>query len=233
MRKLLFVAVVLLGAPTSTWADLCVQDTLAAYIDLGAGGCEIDSATVFGFSADPSFFGGTLIDAATIMVVPTSVSLGPRLDFLLTGTAAAGDLLGIAIGYSISSALAITGSTLSMAGSSATGDGVVTVVQDLCPGVFLGDPSTCTLPPPISLAVAQDFVGPTGPDTRTFLASPFFDVFVDITIDGGLAGSAALGGAGVPGMVTNQFVTPVPEPSTVLLLGSGLILVWVGRRKQF
>ena len=113
-----------------------------------------------------------------------------------------------------------------MAGSAATGDGVVTVIEDLCLGsTFVSNPANCLNPPAVSLVIAQDFLGPTGPDTTPLPpGTSFFDVFADITIDGGLSGSASLNN------VTTQFV--VPEPSTVLLLGSGLVALFMARARM-
>jgi hypothetical protein len=77
----------------------------------------------------------------------------------------------------------------------------------------------------------HDEIGAFPVDTRLFAPSSFFDVFVDITIDGGTGGTASLDGS-----VTNQFVrdqaTAVPEPSAMLLVGSGLFGMWARRRRR-
>ena len=108
--------------------------------------------------------------------------------------------------------------TLALSGSDASSDGVVTAVQDLClGGTFGADPTTCS-GALLSMTVLEDELGPIGP-SQLFLGSSFFDVFVDITIDGGTFGSAELDGT-----VRNQYTSDqvIPEPTSLLLIGSGL-----------
>jgi hypothetical protein len=233
IRTLLMVAFVVLATPALSLALPCVPNSLQNYILLAAG-CEIDGASVFGFGSGPSFAGGTAIDPSTITVVPEVLLQGIRLNFLMTASAGPGDITGTAIGYSLGG-LSFTNALLSVNGSSALGDGVMTAILDLCQDdVFVSDPSNCLNPPPVTLVFAHDFLfGPTGPDQKPVTASSLA-VFLDITVDGGLAGAAALGGAGGPGTVINEFtassVPQIPEPSTVVLVGSGLLAFWVGRR---
>jgi hypothetical protein len=231
MRKLLLVAIVFQAIPAaSIAAPICVSDSLTGYKALGGTGCELGGATFLDFSSAPSFFGGDEISADDITVIPMVTPLGPRLDMAMAVAAGANVVAGAVIGYS-ATGLAFTGATLSMDGADAGPlDGVVTALQDIClDGSFAaGDPTTCSGTPD-TLIVAQDFVGPTGPDARVFAAA-FIDVLLDITIDGGLLGSASL-----DGVVTNQFSAPpvaVPEPTTFVLLGSGVLGTWLRRRRR-
>jgi hypothetical protein len=123
----------------------------------------------------------------------------------------------VLIGYSVTSP-SFNVANLAMSGSDATADGVVTVIQDLClGGTFITDPTTCT-GSLLSQIVLEDELGPIGPSTLTFPSvESFFDVFADITIDGGTFGSAELNGT-----VRNQYGV-VPEPTSMLLMGSGLL----------
>jgi hypothetical protein len=126
----------------------------------------------------------------------------------------------VLIGYSVSSPI-FNVATLAMTGTDASSDGVVTAVQDLClGGTFPGAAPTNCSGTPQSLIVLEDELGPIGPETQPFLlASSFFDVFVDITIDGGTFGSADLNGT-----VRNQYTADqvIPEPTSMLLIGTGL-----------
>lgn len=229
MRVLVLAALLLPAVPAvATAAPLCVADSLAGYVALGAEGCELGGATFAGFSSAPSFFGGDEVAAADISVVPTVTAQGPRLDFGLDVMAGAGDVAGVVIGYS--GMASFTGLTLSMDGAQADPpDAVVTAVADIClDGSFAGDPTTCSGMPD-ALIVAQDFVGPTGPDARMF-AALVIAVLLDITVDGGVLGSASL-----DGLVTNQFVVAqaVPEPAVLLLMGFGfgVLGTWLRRRR--
>ncbi len=223
MRKLLLI-VAFLALPTLSEAGPCTIGSLQSYIGLGATGCDLGGATFFGFDSDPSFAGGSEIAASDVTVTPFSASAGPQLAFGLTQSAGPGDLLGILIAYSISG-LNINGASLMMTGASATGDGVATAIEDLClGGTFGADPTSCS-GTPTSLVVAQDFIGYTGDDTKSFAVNSFFDVFFDLTLDGGLSGSAAFTDAAL----INQFnaaapaADPVPEPVSMLLVGTGLL----------
>jgi PEP-CTERM motif len=223
MRRVFLAGVLVVAIPAfASAAPLCITSSLQEYVNLGAGGCSIGGATFSDFSSGPSLFpGATEIAAADIVVTPAALLAGALLDFGLVASAGAGEIIGVLIGYSVSSPV-FNVATLAMTGSDATSDGVVTAVQDLClGGTFLGaDPTTCsgTLQ---SLIVLEDELGPIGPETQPFLlASSFFDVFVDITIDGGTFGSAQL-----EGTVRNQYTGDqvIPEPTSLLLIGTGLV----------
>jgi hypothetical protein len=222
MRKAFLAGVCALAFPAfASAAPLCITSSLQEYVNLGVGGCSIGVATFSGFSSSPSLFpGATEIAAADIVVTPAALSNGALLDFGVVASAGPGEITGVLIGYSVSSPI-FNVATLAMTGTDATSDGVVTAVQDLClGGTFLGDPTTCSGMLQ-SLIVLEDELGPIGPETQPFLtASSFFDVFVDITIDGGTFGSAQLDGT-----VRNQYTGDqvIPEPTSLLLIGTGLV----------
>ena len=223
MRRLLPLAFVVIAWPaSSSAAPLCASATLDVYLALGAGGCEIGGATFSGFSVAASNGGGSQIDADQILVTPFDLGL----DFGLSAAASAGDLTGILIGFNLA-ASSIGTAALSMTGSSASLDGVVTVVQDICVGDLFTPFPFCSGPVQTQI-VAHDFLGPIGDDFDTFPVDSFFDVFVDITIDGGLSGAAA-----IDGNVRTAFRqgAAVPEPSSLLLVGAALAGSLVRRRR--
>ena len=96
--------------------------------------------------------------------------------------------------------------------SSFTGDGAVIGILDVCPGAMFsgGTPVGCPSSPGSALAAVSEG-GSFPSDVTTLPISSFFDVFAELTIDGGLSGTASLPSATVG-------ISAVPEPSTTLLL---------------
>jgi hypothetical protein len=226
MRKLLLAAVCVVALPTLSTAGPCIPQSLSLYIALGSGGCSVGDMTFADFSSAASLFGGDEILADAVTVTPTGVGPMSELAFGLSAAVPPPTLLGILIGFSVTGTT-IGSADLQLAGASATGDGVVSIVEDLCLGDSFGlDPSTC--PTTVETLIAAQ-LEPIAQLTDTQLLMPlqsFFDVFVDITIDRGTNGTAALDGA-----VVTQF-TSVPEPAPMLLVGSGLAGLWARRRRH-
>ena len=217
MRNLILAGVLTLAAPSlGNAAPLCVAGTLDQYIALGASGCSVDSATFFDFTASVLLAGADPVAPANVTVSPTP---GIGLDFGVAQAAMPTELFDVLIGFSISGAT-LGQNVLSMAGSAATDDGNVTAVQDLCIGdVFAGpDPGAPCLGAVETSIVVQDAFGLVSPDTKLFPPASFFDVFVDITVDGGVFGTSALNGT-----VTTVFRPAAPEPAALLLVLCGIV----------
>lgn len=226
MRKVVLAAVFVFTLPWSGQAaPLCVAGTLADYIALGAGGCEVGQATVAGFMSTSLLGGAVEILPGDVNVTPDAG--GTALDFGLGLSAGSGQLLDILILYSVSGG-SFTSNLLSLSGAAASGDGVVTAVGDTCVGGTFagGDPTTPCSGNPLSLIVLRDQIGLISPANATFAPSSFFDVFTAITIDGGLSGAAALNGT-----VRNAFAS-VPEPSLLIIVGSGVCAALARRRRR-
>jgi hypothetical protein len=225
MRRIALVAVLTLGAPALASASPCMAGTLQTYLNnFASSGCEIGSASFHDFSFD------VFDQAATGQINPTLVLVTPvespdfvELIFSLDLDATAGVFLDGVIGYSVSALTPLLGGArVELSGASATPDGVVTVLMNVCDGgVFQTDPTDCQGSQLTPLLVFQDGFGNSelvaNVDVLPF--SSFFDVFTDIGIDGGPGGTTSL-----DGFVSNRFSTPqaVPEPSTLLMLGAGL-----------
>ena len=238
MRKLLLATALALAFPAVAVAAPCVPGSLTSYFGLGSGGCDVGSATFFDFTSGPSLVlpSADVISPSDITVTPAVLVDGAQLAFSMDQSVDVDGFLGILIGYSVAALGSSTfgAATLDLTGAAATGDGDVTVVEDVClGGVFSTGPSDCQGAPD-TLAVAQLPEFSTSPDSLSFIApASFFDVFVDLGIASNGAGTAALNGA-----VTTQFTgaaapAAVPEPMSLLLVGSGLLgLAARARRKR-
>jgi hypothetical protein len=227
LNRLLGVALVAV-APLAVAAP-CVPGTLQDYFDL-VGGCEIGVTSFSEFTDIPGPSGGTPIDPTLILVTPGSSVVNPHLTFTFDRTATGTDFFDNVFRFLVSGTTASTrfnGARATLNGASATGNGVVTLVEDLCEdGTF--DPLTptgCTGAPETLIALATEFV--SIPSASTTLGSPisFFDVFADIGIDGGLAGTASLVSA------TLAFAL-VPEPPMFALLLVALAALAVTARRR-
>jgi hypothetical protein len=223
-------AALVLITPAVVEAGPCVPNSLAAYIALGTAGCSVGSATINDFSINVFDPHALPIAAANIFVTPVELGDGLRLDFGVTQNATAGQFFDATIGYSLS-AVGSTSALLTVHGATATPDGVVTAVEDVClGGTFVSNVTNCSAVKLSSLIAFQDGFGDSGlTDQKLFTPRSFLDVFTEIAIDAGTKGTA-----GLNGIVSNEFRTagpmPIPEPSTVFLLGAGLLYL-VRRRR--
>lgn len=215
MRTGLFIGTLLLCS-SAAFADPCLPGTLQDYINRGPIGCTLGVALFADFTTVPGQSFATIIDPASVQVTPDGTSGKPALEFTLNADANAGQLLESVFRFDVS-ALGLSSSTMTLGPSSAaTGDGVATATEDICPGgTFTGDqPLGCPNSPASLITFAADF-GSSTSDTANFSPASFFDIFVDLTVDGGTFGSAHLDSATV--QVSAQ-PAPVPEPASALLL---------------
>lgn len=232
MKKTLRAAFAALAFATGSAVGApCTSTSLSDYLtlgpcDLGGTGITVDNFRLF-----------TPLPTGTTPINPTAVTVNPLLSpaglfFGLGQTADAGELFGIRFGFSVASA-GLAGTTLELLNASATGDGVVTAIQGLCLGsLFVGDPGnggTCagSAPPPVIAFAIDGLSDPVQP--QTFPVSSFFDVFVELSVDGGPSGSAALGAFSL----TFAGARAVPEPAGLGLAALGLVALaaWTRRRR--
>ncbi len=200
--------------PTSAFAASCLPGSLASYIALGDTGCSVGSARFFNFTDQPVQPGATPIADSGTLVNPVDVAYFPGLRFDVDSDAAAGVFLQRIIGFSVTGA-SFTGNQVALHGSAVTPDGAVTAIEEKCIGQAFTAGGFCA--GTSALLVAFDVgVDASLLESLAFTPATLLGVVVNIGVDGGTGGSAALGSA------TTQF-TAVPEPATLALLGMGVV----------
>jgi hypothetical protein len=214
----------LLGAGPAT-AAVCTVGALSDYVALGSAGCTIDGVTFSGFAnVTPLNPDATPISPSSVSLTPLTGPGGPGFA-VSSGTAlsaSANTLLELWFGFvaSAGSGSSLGGATLSLGSSSVVPDGVNTIIADICPDGSFSSPSSGCGTSPASLIVFDTGDASTLSESATSGPSSFFDVFFDLTIDGGLGGSAMLG----PKLGELRLASSgggggtVPEPATWLLL---------------
>lgn len=195
-------------------AATCTDGTLASYIGLGAVGCTIGANTLYDFHTVSGISGATPISTADVSIAPLGGNFDPGITASVSTVAGANTQLELLFTYQIAGT-SYVGDSITLAGASETGDGAVTDIQNFCAGGTFGPDgvSSCTGMPGSLLTLD----GVQNHDSTTFGPTSFFGVTDDLTLDGGLMGSAS--GA----TITDRF-SSVPEPISYLLTGLGLAL---------
>jgi len=222
---LLAAAFVLVLSGRSQAAPLCGADSLTNYLSLGS--CSIGGATFSNFAlVTPLPTGANAVSTNSVIVLPFSTTTSVGFQFLFDITSTSFQLNELLFGY-LASAAGFTDATLSIPGATASGDGVVTAIQDLCIGgaFTTGSLAGCSATQDANVAFAIDGDQSLS-ETLSFASVPLLGIVNDIAADGGLNGNAALAGG-----FTNSFTvtSPVPEPATVGLVFTGL--AWMLRSR--
>lgn len=235
--KLMAVAALLVGASTPAWGTVCSAGSLDDYFSMGSASCTVGGTTFSDFAPITPSFGASPIDPATVLVTPFFggadtgfvIALGPG-----AGSAAApGELFELFFGFRSTSGAGgqFIGAGVEMTGSTASGDGAVTIVDDLClDGTFAAAPLGCAGTPLTMIPFTIDGLSDPS-ETLGFAPVGFIDRAVDIVVDGGVAGAATLERASLS--FTTQTVTAVPEPAPLALVGIGLAgFGWIRARTR-
>ena len=207
-------------APLASAAVMCASGTLASYEALGVAGCTIGTNTVFGFNTPSGISGATPIAPGSVNIMPSGGTSSPTLTFTISATASNGSLLEALINYSISGNQ-YTSDSITLAGSSSSGNGAVTDIQNYCLGGSFDSTgvNNCS-----SGNTNEHLLLGDGSDSVSFSPTSSLNVTDDYTLDSGGSGSGNTAGGGT---ITDSFTATaaVPEPGTYLLVAAGLALV--------
>lgn len=222
MKRLLITISTVMAAAGLSSAATCGNGTLASYIALGANGCTIGSNTLFGFQTVSGTAGATTIATSALAITPFGGTTSFGFTAAATQTAGANSLFESIFTYRISGN-SYTGSSIALAGSSETGDGAVTDIQNYCAGGTFGPDGVTGCAATPGALVTLDGIQQT--DLASFAGVSLLSITDDFTLDGGLGGSAA--GGSFTDQFTARAVSAIPEPFGFSLTGLGLGLVLV------
>jgi hypothetical protein len=219
MKQVLLLTLAMASFARLGAAANCASGALASYVGLGATGCTIGSNTLSNFKILSGINLATPISPSAITITPTGGTSNPGLTISTTQTATSGSLLEIIFTYLLSGQIYV-GSTATLSGSSSTGGGAVTGIQNFCAGGAFGldGVSNCSGNAGSLLTLA----GALSSDSAAFGGASFLNVTNDLTFDAG-AGTAT------GGTFSNSFATvsAVPEPVSTALTGLGLTVLTV------
>lgn len=219
MKQFALLAVALFGAiQLGSAAPICVNGSLSSYIALGSSGCMIGTNLFSQFTETSLLTGAMNIPPASLTVTPLGATTNPGLTFSGSVTATSGQTLDALINYVISGN-SYTSDTITLANTSASGNGAVTDIQNFCRNGNFTSPTFVSGCPGGEGPGSPLLVYANGSSQATIIASSL-GITHNLTIDSGGSGTAS--GA----TVTDRFVAvsaaAVPEPSSSVFVCTGL-----------
>lgn len=238
MKKTLLLFALVFAVPYSALAQTaelppCIDATLAYYVTNFQNGCVIEDKVFSGFAGSSSATGGAVALANSgINVFVDATSLNPGLAFQGGWVATGGQTNDTLIQFTVTvlqGGNPIEDASLGIQGSSAFGGGFVNVAETLCLGGSFSP--GCSSGVTGSLTV-WDVPGDSDQifDHITFTPVMTVDVTKDIVLVASGTGEVNFA---TLSMVTQNFSeTPVPEPATLSLLGTGLVMLGGAVRRR-
>ena len=217
----------ILVVTSSAYAGPCLPGTLQDYVNLGVTGCQ-DGAVLFsGFASAPGQNAAIPIPLLQVSVTPGGTQYMPTLLFALNKSALPNQLFESFFRFKASSP-ALVGEMIGLNSPGVTGDGAVTATMDICPGAsFSGNsPAGCANAASLLAAATSGFSMLS--DSAAFSPKSFFDVFVDLSVDGGIGG----GSARFTSATVTTTATPEPSSSQFALAGLALVTLFGIRRNS-
>jgi hypothetical protein len=237
MKQMLKVAgllVVSLGFASAT--PVCTQGSLASYIALGSGGCQIDDKIFANFTyqvttAGMGVVGPTADEVSVAPLVPPPGGIlnpGPGIAFASGGWTVfgAGKFIDAAITFTVSIApgydFLINGASLQLAGNAING-GVAAVGETVADATDINN--NLVLQAVLPFIGGQQAVLPNGP-TKTVIVTK--DIIVTTL---GTTNQNAFASISLVTQRFSQVGTVIPEPGTMALMGAALLGVGLLRRR--
>ena len=213
MKTVAFALLVVLTCGLSAFASDCIVTSYDNYLGTGFS-CGIEDKTASNFSYSTS--GSSQMPASSITVNPINTPGNPGFLFNAPWGAVGSQTQNSLIGFTVTAGgNAIDDLSLTMLGAATVGNGLVTVSETYCAGDTFANLCANGIEGTLSTYLGGGLSQLT--DSVSFGPVNVVDVFKSVTLLGGGNGSfAVLGG------VENNFSEVVPEPGSLMLLGSGV-----------